>query len=41
MRFTRNYRIELLVYLEMHDTMPDAIPREKQIMKWNGDWKIA
>jgi putative endonuclease len=29
--FTKRYGVHLLVYYEMHQTMPDAILREKQL----------
>ena len=29
-----------LVYYEMHETMPGAIRREKQLKKWNRAWKV-
>jgi putative endonuclease len=32
--FTSEYGVTLLVYYEMHATMPDAILREKRIKKW-------
>ena len=38
--FTSRHDVKLLVYLEMHATMADAILREKQIKKWNRAWKI-
>jgi putative endonuclease len=38
--FTRDYRVHLLVYYEMHDTMYAAITREKQLKKWNRAWKL-
>jgi putative endonuclease len=38
--FTRKYGIHTLVYCECHDDMYTAIMREKQIKKWNRDWKI-
>lgn len=38
--FTKKYAIHLLVYYELHQTMPDAILREKQIKKWSRAWKI-
>ena len=38
--FTKKYNIHLLVYYEIHATMPDAILREKQIKHWNRVWKI-
>jgi putative endonuclease len=38
--FTKKYRVHQLVYFELHENMPSAIAREKQIKKWNRDWKI-
>jgi putative endonuclease len=38
--FTQRYQIHRLVYAEFHETMPDAILREKQIKKWQRAWKI-
>jgi putative endonuclease len=32
--------VKNLVYVEFHDTMPDAILREKQMKKWRRDWKL-
>ena len=32
--------MHLLVYYEMHETMDDAIKREKQLKKWNRLWKL-
>lgn len=29
-----------LLYYEIHDTIETAITREKQIKKWNREWKI-
>jgi putative endonuclease len=31
--FTQRYDVHRLVYIEFHETMPDAILREKQIKK--------
>jgi len=39
--FTKQYGVKLLVYLEVHTTMSEAILREKQIKKWRRAWKIA
>jgi putative endonuclease len=39
--FTKRYGVHLLVHAEFHETMPDAILREKQIKKWRRAWKIA
>ena len=38
--FTKRYGVHRLVYFEVHDHMPDAIRREKQIKKWNRAWKM-
>ncbi len=38
--FTRKYQVHRLVYFEVHNDMEAAIIREKQIKKWNRDWKI-
>ncbi len=37
--FTSDYGVKLLVYYELHATMPDAILREKRIKKWERVWK--
>ena len=39
--FTKTYGVHRLVYHELHETMPDAILREKQMKRWNRAWKIA
>ncbi|MDE2746576.1 MAG: GIY-YIG nuclease family protein [Chloroflexota bacterium] len=33
--FTRRYQIDKLVWMEPHDTMIEAIEREKQIKRWS------
>ena len=38
--FTQKYQVHRLVYFEEHQAPNDAILREKQIKKWNRDWKI-
>ncbi|MDA8232863.1 MAG: GIY-YIG nuclease family protein, partial [Magnetospirillum sp.] len=38
--FTKKYGVHLLVYYEMHASMPDAILREKRMKWWNRAWKI-
>ena len=38
--FTLKYGARQLVYFEQHATVPMAIAREKQLKKWNRDWKI-
>ena len=37
---TRRYNIKRLVWFESHDTMGDAIAREKQLKRWEREWKI-
>ena len=38
--FSKRYRLHSLVWYEQHESMLTAIEREKQIKKWNRDWKI-
>jgi putative endonuclease len=38
--FTKKYGVHRLVYAEFHETMPDAIRREKQIKEWRRAWKL-
>ena len=38
--FVRNYRVHRLVFVEFHETMADAILREKRIKKWRRTWKL-
>jgi putative endonuclease len=38
--FCRRYNLTLLVHAEQHDTIEDAIAREKALKAWNRDWKI-
>jgi putative endonuclease len=38
---TARYNITRLIYIESHDTAPDAIEREKQIKRWRREKKIA
>lgn len=38
--FTQKYGVDKLVYYEIFDDMANAIMREKQMKKWNRDWKI-
>jgi putative endonuclease len=38
--FTKRYGVHRLVYVEFHDTMADAILREKRMKKWNRAWKL-
>jgi putative endonuclease len=38
--FVQDYRIYRLVFAEFHETMTDAILREKRIKKWRRAWKL-
>lgn len=37
--FTSRYGVTRLVWFQMADTLDAAITREKQLKKWNRDWK--
>ena len=37
--FTEKYNCVNLVYFEEHNQIVEAIYREKQLKKWNRDWK--
>jgi putative endonuclease len=39
--FTRRYAIHRLVFAEFHETMEEAILREKRIKKWRRAWKLT
>lgn len=39
--FTAIYDVRRLVWFEHHDTMAEAIQREKSLKRWYRDWKIA
>ena len=38
--FSKKYNIYMLVYYELYGDMLFAIQREKQIKKWNRQWKL-
>jgi putative endonuclease len=38
--FTSRYNVNILVYYETFQYINDAIDREKQLKKWNRQWKI-
>jgi putative endonuclease len=38
--FTKRYHVNNLVYFEIFDDPITAITREKQLKKWNREWKI-
>ena len=39
--FTRRYNVQRLVLVEFHETMEEAIPREKRLKKWRRAWMLA
>jgi putative endonuclease len=39
--FTKKYHVHKLVYYEATESVESAIMREKQLKKWNRDWKIG
>ena len=38
--FVKKYAVHKLVYVEPYENAEDAIRREKQLKRWNRDWKI-
>jgi putative endonuclease len=38
--FTADHNVKMLIWYEQHATMETVILREKQIKKWNRQWKI-
>jgi len=38
--FSKEYHVHMLVYFELHESMEEAIKKEKQLKKWNRQWKI-
>ena len=38
--FTKRYRVHRLVWCEGHETMENAINREKRLKKWKRAWKF-
>ena len=39
--FTKDYGVKNLVFYEFHETMNDALTREKRIKKWRREWKLG
>jgi len=39
--FTKQYGLKRLVYFETYQYVNDAIKREKNMKKWNRQWKIS
>ena len=38
--FSKKYNLHMLAYYEAHENIYSAITREKQLKKWNREWKI-
>ena len=38
--FSKQYVVKQLVWFEVHSEILEAIKREKQIKKWNRNWKV-
>ncbi|MCA0447876.1 MAG: GIY-YIG nuclease family protein [Bacteroidetes bacterium] len=38
--FTKKYKVHLLVWFDSTNSVESAIVREKQLKKWNRQWKI-
>ena len=38
--FTSKYGVHRLVRFELHETLAEAIAREKQLKRWHRQWKI-
>jgi putative endonuclease len=38
--FTKKYKVDKLVYYEIYGDVYEAITKEKQLKKWNREWKI-
>jgi putative endonuclease len=38
--FTKQYGVKSLVWYEAHESRESAFTRERQIKKWNRDWKL-
>jgi putative endonuclease len=39
-KFVKQYQVTRLVHVDTFDDPESAIAREKQLKKWNRDWKI-
>ena len=40
-RFTAKYGIGLLVWYEVHESIAQAMQRERTLKHWNRDWKLV
>ena len=38
--FSKQYNLNKLIYFETHNSIEDAIKREKQLKNWQRQWKI-
>ena len=38
--FSKKYNLDKLVYFECHESILDAISREKQLKNWHRSWKF-
>lgn len=38
--FTSKYDVDKLVYYEWHDSLRDMVVRERQLKKWERNWKF-
>ena len=38
--FTKKHALKRLVWYEQHESMIEAISREKRIKRWRRDWKV-
>jgi len=38
--FTKKYNVKNIVYYEKHNDAEKALVREKQMKKWNREWKL-
>ena len=39
-QFASRYNITRLVWYELHDTMEEAITKEKRLKRWMREWKL-
>ena len=39
-KFASKYNVTRLVWYELHDTMEEAITREKRLKRWKREWKL-
>lgn len=38
--FTKEHGVKMLVYFEAHETLEDALERERRIKRWRRAWRI-